>query len=52
MAEKNREPYLQASYPPKPTQFTRFMRTCLIWQHFRFWVINFKILRLLMKSSH
>lgn len=48
----NREPYQQAYYPPKPTGFTRFMRTCLIWQLFRFVVINLKIVKLLAKSHH
>ncbi len=48
----NREPYQQAYYPPAPTGFTRFMRTCLIWQFYRFLVINAKILRLIVKSHH
>ena len=48
----NREPYQQAYYPPAPTGFTRYMRTSLIWQLFRFIVINFKILKLMMKSHH
>jgi len=52
MTAKNKEPYMQAYYPPKPTALTCFMRRCLIWQHIRFWVINFKIFKLLMKSSH
>lgn len=52
MTVKNKEPYMQAYYPPKPTKFTRFMRTCVIWQYVRFLVINFKIFKLLMKSSH
>ncbi len=48
----NREPYQQAYYPPAPTGFTRFMRTCLIWQFYRFLAINAKILRLSLKSHH
>ncbi len=48
----NKEPYMQAYYPPKPTWFTRHMRTNLIWQHMRFWIINFKIFKLLLKSGH
>lgn len=48
----NREPYQQAYYPPAPTAFTRYMRTSLIWQFIRFIVINFKILKLMMKSHH
>jgi len=46
----NKEPYQQAYYPPVPTGFTRFMRTSLIWQFFRFWIINFKILKLMSRS--
>ena len=48
----NREPYQQAYYPPSPTGFTRYMRTSLIWQGFRFLVINLKILKLMAKSHH
>ena len=48
----NREPYQQAYYPPAPTGFTRFMRTCLLWQLYRFLVINIKMLKLLSKSHH
>lgn len=48
----NREPYQQAYYPPTPTGFTRFMRTCLIWQFYRFLVINIKMLKLIAKSHH
>jgi hypothetical protein len=49
---KNKEPYQQAYYPPVPTNFIRWMRTSLVWQFFRFWIINFKILKLLLKSHH
>lgn len=52
MPTKNKEPYTQEYYPPVPTKFTRGMRTSVIWQFFRFWVINLKILRLMRKSSH
>lgn len=47
---KNREPYQQAYYPPVPTRFTRYFRTSIIWQFIRFWIINFKIFKLLAKS--
>lgn len=52
MTAKNKEPYQQAYYPPVPTGFTRYMRTSLLWQFVRFWVINLKILKLLTKSHH
>ena len=38
----NREPYQQAYYPPAPTGFTRFMRTCVLWQLYRFVAINYQ----------
>ncbi|WP_295445935.1 hypothetical protein [uncultured Thiodictyon sp.] len=49
---KNREPYQPSYYPPVPTPFVKYMRTSLAWQFVRFWIINYKILRLLMKSAH
>ncbi|WP_295540924.1 hypothetical protein [uncultured Thiohalocapsa sp.] len=49
---KNKEPYQQAYYPPVPTKLVRWLRTSIVWQFFRFWIINFKILRLLLKSHH
>lgn len=52
MTVKNKEPYQQDYYPPVPTGFTRYMRSFLPWQFVRFWVINYKIFKLLMKSSH
>lgn len=48
----NKEPYQQAYYPPKPTSFTRSMRTSFLWQCWRFVVINIKMLRLLARSHH
>lgn len=50
MSVQNKEPYQQAYYPPKPTWWTRYFRKCLIWQHIRFWVINIKIFKLLLKG--
>jgi hypothetical protein len=48
----NKEPYQQAYYPPAPTGFTRFMRTCILWQLYRFVAINYKMIKLLAKSHH
>ncbi len=48
----NRDPYQQSYYPPTPTKFTRFMRLSLIWQGYRFMVINYKMLKLMIKSHH
>jgi len=52
MAGKNKEPYQQAYYPPVPTRFTKYMRTSLIWQFYRFMVINVKMMKLMAKSHH
>jgi hypothetical protein len=52
MKAKNKEPYLQAYYPPVPTGFTRYMRTSLVWQFYRFLIINLKIFRLMSKSHN
>ncbi|MEZ6104897.1 MAG: hypothetical protein R3B96_01980 [Pirellulaceae bacterium] len=46
----NQKPYEQAYYPPVPTWFTRYRRTSLVWQFFRFIVINLKMMVLLRKS--
>ena len=48
----NKDPYQQAYYPPTPTPVTRYMRTSLVWQLYRFLVINFKMLKLMAKSHH
>ncbi len=44
-----RKPFEQSYYPPLPTRFTRAMRTNLLWQLFRFIVINVKMPRLARK---
>jgi hypothetical protein len=46
----NKEPYQQAYYPPAPNAFTRHMRNNIVWQIFRFIVINMKMLKLMRKS--
>lgn len=49
---KNKEPYQQAYYPPVPTRFTRYMRGSLLWQIWRFIVINLKMFKLMLGSHH
>jgi len=51
MPAKNREPYQPSYYPPVPTRWTCFMRTFFPWQLYRFFVINFKILKLMIRSE-
>jgi len=45
-------PYSQNAYTPVPTGFTTFMRSCVVWQFFRFIVINIKMTVLILKSHH
>jgi hypothetical protein len=40
------KPYEQETYAPHPTRFTRYMRTNLVWQLFRFMVINWKMIKM------
>jgi len=39
-------PYSEESYPPMPTKATLFWRRCIIWQAWRWLVLNIKILRI------
>jgi hypothetical protein len=41
-----------AAFATVPTGFTRFMRTFLPWQMWRFAMINLKMLLLMRKSHH
>ena len=52
MSGNNKEPYQQAYYPPVPTGFTKYCRCSIIWQFYRFLVINYKMLKLMSKSHH
>ena len=52
MTVKNKEPYQQAYYPPVPTGITRYLRTSVVWQLFRFMVINLKMLKLMSRAHH
>ena len=44
-----RTPFEQSYYPPVPTRWTQYWRTNLVWQVFRFVVINAKMLRMVRK---
>ena len=48
----NKEPYQQAYYPPVPTALTKWSRTSLLFQTYRFMVINYKMIKLMAKSEH
>ena len=40
--------YYDESYPPLPTKSTKFLRGNLIWQAWRFVVLNMKIMRIIV----
>ncbi len=43
---KHTRGYNEFAYAPIPTKFTRFLRKCIIYQAFRWIVLNIKILRI------
>ena len=46
------KPYSQNAYTPIPTWFTKFRRTCVLWQLVKFVLINIKMTVLILKSHH
>lgn len=51
MLRKNKDiaiGYKEESYPPVPTRFTLFKRRNFVIQLFRFFVLNFKIMRIVI----
>jgi hypothetical protein len=42
----------ESFYATQPTRFTRFMRTFLPWQLWRFARINLKMFRIIARSHH
>jgi hypothetical protein len=40
--------YSEESYPPMPTKTTMFFRKCIIYQAWRWLVLNIKILRIVV----
>jgi hypothetical protein len=42
----------QIVFSTKPTDFTKSLRTSILWQLFRFAVINLKMIRIIRKSHH
>ncbi len=40
--------YFDEAYPPLPTRFTRFRRRCVLYQIVRFFVLNLKIMRIVV----
>jgi hypothetical protein len=48
--ESEIKPYQKADFAPKPVWLVRFARKNLIFQFFRFAIINLKMIRLIWKS--
>lgn len=44
-----RKPYEQSYFPPVPTKLTKFFRTNILYQLFRFIILNIKMLRMVRK---
>lgn len=40
--------YYDEAYPPIPTKATRFWRRSILWQLVRFFVLNLKIMRIIV----
>jgi len=38
--------YYDEAYPPVPTSGTRFWRKFFLWQFYRFWVLNWKVMKI------
>lgn len=43
---KKTNPYSEESYATEPTGWTKFWRTCILYQIVRFFVIGFKVIRI------
>lgn len=46
--EKKNIPYSEESYPPMPTRTTQFWRSNILWQAWRWVVLNIKIMRIVV----
>jgi len=42
--------YKDEYYPPMPTYLTKFWRVCLLYQFYRFFVLNYKIMKMVVKG--
>jgi hypothetical protein len=42
--------YTQDYYAPMPTKATLFWRNCIIWQAIRFFILNLKVLKIVVKG--
>jgi len=42
--------YKDEYYPPMPTRSTKFWRSCFIYQLYKFFVLNYKIMKMVVKG--
>ncbi len=42
--------YKDEYYPPVPTKMTKFWRNCFIYQVYKFFLLNYKIMRMVVKG--
>lgn len=42
--------YQEESYPPMPTKTTLFWRKEIFWQTYRFLILNFKIIKIVVRG--
>jgi hypothetical protein len=42
--------YSEQYYPPTPTNFTLFMRKFIPFQIIRFWILNYRIIKIVAKG--
>ncbi len=47
--DKN-EPYSEISYGTEPTKAVQFLRTCMLRQFVRFFVLNLKVMKIVIKG--
>jgi hypothetical protein len=48
MSTKKIRAYIDESYPPFPTRMTLFWRSNLLWQPWRFIILNLKMMRIVV----
>ncbi len=46
--ERKTIPYSEQSYGTEPQRLVKFMRTCIIWQLWRFFILNAKIMKIII----
>ncbi len=47
---KSARGYQEESYPPMPTKSTLFWRKEIFWQTYRFFILNYKIIKIVVRG--